>query len=267
MPPHVSSPPKNKRSFHRWINFAASCSPAMHNQFIYHYPKTIQPSTVTTRKRRRPPYSYTAIITQAILTSSHRQLTLREIYEWINVHYPFICKGPDVGWKNIIRHNLSLNQCFHRVPRGDLPVEVSSKLRGKGSYWTVDIGLMDENTRKRVNEVLMSTPVTPAGTGGDASTLTSNTTSISQLPFRNKTVANTFIDINPHTYGYTRDGQHCRLFSHDLQQAHRSPSISPYLGSNPTTGKKGAGSPSLVIPSTFSCFKANTVDQPTSDPR
>ncbi|KAJ1917526.1 hypothetical protein H4219_003159 [Mycoemilia scoparia] len=128
-----------------------------HSQFIYHSPETIQSSAV--RKRRRPPYSYTALIAQAILTSPHHRLTLREIYDWIQVHYPLICKGPDVGWQNTIRHNLSLNQCFRRIPRNELPIEVSSRLRGKGSYWTVNEGMMDENTRKRVGEALMNTPV------------------------------------------------------------------------------------------------------------
>ncbi|KAI8319142.1 winged helix DNA-binding domain-containing protein, partial [Martensiomyces pterosporus] len=90
------------------------------------------------KKRRRPPYSYTALIGQAILASETKQLTLREIYESINDMYPQICQGPDVGWQNTIRHNLSLNQCFKRIPRHQLPPNLSSKLRGKGSYWTVD---------------------------------------------------------------------------------------------------------------------------------
>ncbi|KAJ1669741.1 hypothetical protein EV182_008621, partial [Spiromyces aspiralis] len=115
-------------------------------------------TTTATRKRRRPPYSYTALIAQAILASQHRRLTLREIYDWISTHYPLICKGPDVGWQNTIRHNLSLNQCFHRIPRAELPSDVSTKLRGKGSYWTVDEALMDDNTRKRVEEAMMNIP-------------------------------------------------------------------------------------------------------------
>ncbi|KAJ2716667.1 hypothetical protein H4R19_000502 [Coemansia spiralis] len=110
------------------------------------------------RRRRRPPYSYTALIAQAILLSEHQQLTLREIYDSINAMYPQICQGPDVGWQNTIRHNLSLNQCFKRIPRQLLPPSLSSKLRGKGSYWTVDVSLMDENTRKRLEEAVSATP-------------------------------------------------------------------------------------------------------------
>ncbi|KAJ2777036.1 hypothetical protein H4R18_005352 [Coemansia javaensis] len=115
-------------------------------------------SPAPTRKRRRPPYSYTALIAQAILLSEHKQLTLREIYDSINRMYPQICQGPDVGWQNTIRHNLSLNQCFKRIPRQQLPISLSSKLRGKGSYWTVDVSLMDANTRRRLEEAVSATP-------------------------------------------------------------------------------------------------------------
>ncbi|KAJ2849597.1 hypothetical protein J3B02_003775, partial [Coemansia erecta] len=68
--------------------------------------------------------------------------------------YPQICQGPDVGWQNTIRHNLSLNLCFKRIPRSQLSASESSKLRGKGSYWTVDVELMDSNTRKRLEEAI-----------------------------------------------------------------------------------------------------------------
>ncbi|KAJ2742899.1 hypothetical protein GGI20_004140 [Coemansia sp. BCRC 34301] len=113
-----------------------------------------QPAVGIPKKRRRPPYSYTALIAQAIIVSKNKQLTLREIYDSINETYPQICQGPDIGWQNTIRHNLSLNQCFKRIPRHQLPLSLSSQLRGKGSYWTVDVGLMDPGTRVRLDEAL-----------------------------------------------------------------------------------------------------------------
>lgn len=93
----------------------------------------------STRKRRRPPYSYSSLIAQAILSSPEKRLTLKEIYKWIMDKYPSMYKPDDTGWQNTIRHNLSLNRCFKRVPRSDTelgPGTNSSK--GKGGYWTID---------------------------------------------------------------------------------------------------------------------------------
>ncbi len=41
-------------------------------------------------------------------------MVLSEIYEWIQVNYSYFrSRGP--GWRNSIRHNLSLNDCFIKV--------------------------------------------------------------------------------------------------------------------------------------------------------
>ncbi|RTG80355.1 uncharacterized protein DC041_0005426, partial [Schistosoma bovis] len=54
------------------------------------------------------------LIAKAILSTQERRMILSEIYQWIQLRYPyFSTRGP--GWRNSIRHNLSLNDCFIKV--------------------------------------------------------------------------------------------------------------------------------------------------------
>lgn len=64
----------------------------------------------------KPPYSFSCLIFMAIEDSHARALPVKEIYSWITDHFPYFIKAP-TGWKNSVRHNLSLNKCFRKVDK------------------------------------------------------------------------------------------------------------------------------------------------------
>lgn len=92
----------------------------------------------------KPELSYAVLVTQAIAASVEGRLTLKEIYTWIQLTYPFF-ETAAKSWKNSVRHNLSLHDYFKRVPRP----------HGKGAYWTIE----PEALRKYENRELV-----PGGT-------------------------------------------------------------------------------------------------------
>ncbi|XP_050538358.1 forkhead box protein N2-like isoform X2 [Daktulosphaira vitifoliae] len=105
----------------------------------------------------KPPYSFSCLIFMAIEDSPKKALPVKDIYEWIVEHFPYYKNAP-TGWKNSVRHNLSLNKCFKKV-------EKAPNL-GKGSLWMVE-----PSYRPCLIQALQKTPYTK---GYNKKTVTSN---------------------------------------------------------------------------------------------
>ena len=76
---------------------------------------------------------YMEMIAKAIMTSSTQKLLLSHIYSIIEHKYPDFTASKG-AWKNSVRHNLSVNECFMKAGRAP---------NGRGYYWKIHPACMN----------------------------------------------------------------------------------------------------------------------------
>ncbi|KAG9331815.1 hypothetical protein JZ751_016969, partial [Albula glossodonta] len=78
---------------------------------------------------KRPQHSYSELIKLALNSTPSRRLALKQIYIWVEEHFPYYKYHAKPEWKNSIRHNLSAQDIFVR----------EAGESGRTSFWSMRV--------------------------------------------------------------------------------------------------------------------------------
>ncbi|CAI4226044.1 unnamed protein product [Auanema sp. JU1783] len=219
----------------------------------------------------RPSLSYKDLIIEAIESSPEKRLKLNEIYQVIRLLHPYYRHRPDQwGWQNSIRHNLSLHDCFVK-----LPLKQTSASGVVGHFWTVVPELSDKQTLRRRNRQATRTASrtktiesmgvkeeTSTSSGG--SSPTPSTTSISppndlpkpQASYGNLDLLNAAIN-GENNYGHSL--LQAYLYQQGLLNIQQQLVEMATSGNNPLAGLAAAANPLSVNPLLALSLAANNL--------
>ncbi|XP_024270084.1 forkhead box protein J1-B-like [Oncorhynchus tshawytscha] len=130
MPQSAGSPITSSASANRTSYYSLQPTVTNNHHQITVPAKSLDEVDFNTNHEVKPPYSYATLICMAMQAGKKNKITLSAIYNWITENFCYY-RHAETSWQNSIRHNLSLNKCFMKVPR-------QKNEPGKGGFWQID---------------------------------------------------------------------------------------------------------------------------------
>ncbi|XP_060551131.1 forkhead box protein E1-like [Ruditapes philippinarum] len=200
----------------------------------------------------KPSHSYIALIAMAILDSRDMKMTLGDIYRHIMDNHPYY-NNEEKAWRNSIRYNLSINECFIKVGKDELA--------GKGNLWGIHSACIEDfksgDFRRR--QARRRAKKTIRGISSEDSTADYTARKISY-----QKMTPSYVNYHPYTTGLVRQ-QQMADYAHAYNGHYQMPSASYYntLGHYQTTQHTPMGMTSYPQPTYDYTQQYNTAAYPS----